>query len=158
MIHPRHFCGFTAHQRATGLQAAFGDAVNDAGRGIDVQFTGRVIIQEKQRLSTLNHQVVHAHGDQVDADGVVTLQIHCQTQLGTDAVGAGDQYRLAVFLRQCAQRAESAQSPHHFRATGFLHHALNTVDESVACINIHAGIFIAERGFVGHCEVSTRLR
>lgn len=47
----------------------------------------------------------------VDTDGVVTLQIHCQTQLGTDAVGAGDQYRLAVFLRQCAQRAESAQSP-----------------------------------------------
>ena len=88
----------------------------------------------------------------------MTLEVHRQTQLGADAVGAGDQNRFAILLRQRAQRAESAQSTHHFRAAGFLHHALNTVDESVACINIHAGIFIAERGFIGHCEVSTRLR
>jgi hypothetical protein len=46
VVHPGHLCGFTADQRATGLQAAFGDAVDDAGCGIDVQFTGGVIIQE----------------------------------------------------------------------------------------------------------------
>ena len=75
-----------------------------------------------------------------------------------DSVSAGNQNRLAVFLRQCAQCAESAQSTHHFRAAGFLHHTLDTVDERVACINIYAGIFIAERGFIGHCEISTHLR
>ena len=72
-VHAWHFSGFTADQRTAGLQTAFGDTVNDAGRGIHVQFAGRVIIEEEQRLSTLNHQVVYTHRDQIDTDCVVTF-------------------------------------------------------------------------------------
>ncbi len=79
------------------------------------------------------------------------VQIQRQAQLGADAIGAGDQHRLAVFLRQRAQRAEAAQAAHHFRAAGLLHHAFDSVNQSIACININTGIFVAERGFVGHC-------
>ena len=151
MIHARHFRRFAAHQRAAGLQAAFGDAVNHACRGIHIQLAGRVVIEEEQRLSALYHQIVDAHRHQIDANRVVTFQIHRQTQLGADAVRPGDQHRLAVFLRQRAEGAEAAQATHHFRATGFFHDAFDSVDQSVTSININTGIFIAERGFVGHC-------
>ena len=73
MIHTRHFSGFAADQRTAGLQTAFGDTVNDAGRGIDVQFAGRVVIEEEQRLCALNHKVIHTHRDQIDTDRVVTF-------------------------------------------------------------------------------------
>ncbi len=88
----------------------------------------------------------------------MAFEIHRQTQLGADAISSGDQHRLAVFLRQRTQRAKATQSTHHFRAAGFLYYAFNTVNQIVTSININTGVFVAERGFVGHCGIPTRLR
>ena len=35
-VHARHFGGFAADQRATGLPATFGDPGHDGGAGIDI--------------------------------------------------------------------------------------------------------------------------
>lgn len=153
VVHARHFSGFAAHQRTAGLFAAFGDAGDHAGRGVHIQLAGGVVVEEEQRLGALNHQIVDAHRHQIDADGVVAFQIHRQTQLGAHAVGTGNQHRLAVFLRQRTQGAKPAQTAHHFRATGLFNYTFDAVYQCVACIDIDTCVFIAERGFVGHCAI-----
>ncbi len=151
MVHPRHLGGFPPDQRTASLLTPRGDPADHAGGGIDIQLAGGVVVEEEQRLGALNHQIVDAHRHQIDADGVMALQIHRQAQLGADAIGAGDQYRLAVFLRQRTQRAKATESSHHLGTASLLDDSLNPVDQGIARIDVYSGVFVTERGFVGHC-------
>ena len=73
MVHPWHFRGFPTDQRTAGLQTTFCDPLNHTGCGIHIQFAGGIVVEEEQRLSALNDQIVNAHGNQVDTDGIVTF-------------------------------------------------------------------------------------
>ena len=53
------------------------------------------IVEEKQRLGALHHEIVDRHGDKIDADGVMTAGLDRDLDLGADAVGGGDQDRIA---------------------------------------------------------------
>ena len=152
VVHAWHFSGFAANQRTTGKFAAFANTADDIGRDIDIQFAGGVVIQEEQRFSALHDNIVDAHRDQIDADGVMTLQVHGQTQLGADAIGAGNQYRLFVTGWQRDQRAKAAKTGHHFRTAGTVGHMLDALNEGVACFDIHTSVFVGQRGLavVGH--------
>ena len=66
--------------------------------GVDVELAAGEVVEEEQRLGALHQDVVDAHRDQVDADGVVPVEREGELELGADAVGAGDQDRLAVAL------------------------------------------------------------
>ena len=69
-----------------------------------------------------------------------------QPQLGADAIGAGDQHRLAVVgQRQLEQRAEAPQPGQHAGTPGARRERLDAVDEGVAGVDIDAGILVAER-------------
>ncbi len=118
VVHAGHFGGLAAHQGATGLQATFGDAADHRFGHVHRQLAGGVVVEEEQGLGALHGHVVHAHGDEVDADAVMAAGVDGQAQLGADAVGAGDQHRLAVALRQAHQRAEAADAGQHLRPHG----------------------------------------
>ncbi len=94
-VHARHLGRLAADQRATGLPAAFGDALDDIRSGIDVEFSASEIIEEEQRLGALHHEVVDAHGDEIDADRAVLAGVDGDLELGADAVVGGDQNRVA---------------------------------------------------------------
>ncbi len=149
-VHARHFSGFATHQRATGQFAAGADAGDDLSGGVDVQFAGGVVIEEEQRLCTADHQVIDAHGDQVDADGVVLVQVQRQTQLGAHAVGAGNQNRLLVAGRDFAEGAEASQAAHDFRTLGALGDALDAFDQCFTGVDVYTGVFIAQGGLLAH--------
>ena len=69
----------------------------DHGRAdLGLELAAGVVVEKKQRLCALHHQVVHAHRDQIDADGVVAAGFDGDLELGADAVGCGDQDRVAV--------------------------------------------------------------
>src|SRR3546814_14528151 len=55
-IHPRHFGGLAADQRASRLLAPFGDAGDHRGRLRLVEPSGRIIIEEEERLGALDDQ------------------------------------------------------------------------------------------------------
>ena len=95
-IHAGHLRGLAADQRAARLLAARGDALDDLGGGRDVELAARVVVEEEERLGALREDVVDAHRDEIDADRVVAVELERELQLGADAVGAGDQHRLAV--------------------------------------------------------------
>ncbi|MNV27903.1 hypothetical protein D3C71_1190700 [compost metagenome] len=143
-IHVGHFGGFTTDQRATGLGAAVGNAADHGRSGVDVELAGGEVIQEEQRLGALDQDVVDAHGDQIDADGVVAAQLLCELQLGADAVGTGHQDRLAVLVGEVEQRAEATQPAHDFRTEAALYQRLDTLDQFVACVDVDTGVTIGK--------------
>ncbi len=63
-----------ADQRAAGLLAAGGDALDHVGRDVDVELAAGEVVEEEQRLGALHEDVVDAHRDEVDADGVVPAE------------------------------------------------------------------------------------
>ena len=77
------------------MPAALGDAGDHLRRMLHRQRAGGEIIEEEQRLGALHHQIVDAHRHQVDADRVVPPGLDRELQLGADAVGGGDQHRVA---------------------------------------------------------------
>ena len=113
-IHAGHLGRLAADQRAAGEPAALGDAADHGRRLLHLQPAGGEIIEEEQRLGALHHQIVDAHGDQVDADGVVLPGLDRDPQLGADAVRGRHQHRVGeAGGLEVEQGAEAAQPAHH---------------------------------------------
>ncbi|MPM93357.1 hypothetical protein SDC9_140494 [bioreactor metagenome] len=107
-----------------------------------MQLAAGEIIEEEQGLGALHQHIVHAHGHQVDAHGVVHIPLECQLELGAHAVGAAHQHRLLVALGHLEQRAEAADAGHHAFAQGFLGQRLDALDQRVARVDVDASVFV----------------
>ena len=142
--------GISAVSPPTSAQPASSAARGDAGDhrrapAPTSQLAGGEIVEEEQRLGALHHQVVDAHRDQVDADGVVQAGLDRELQLGADAVGGGDQDRVGEAGRlQVEQRAEAAQAAQHAGPRGGARQRLDRLDQRIAGIDIDAGRAIGQ--------------
>ena len=85
---------------AARLPAALVHARDDGGHPVGVDLSGRDVVEHEQRLRAHAHQVVDAHGDQVDADGVVAAAVAGHDHLGAHPVGRGHQHRPGVARRR----------------------------------------------------------
>ena len=72
-----------------------------------------------------------------------------ELELGADAVGAGDQHRLAEALADLEQRAEAADAGQHFGPQRALRERLDALDERVAGVDVDAGVAVGKRGTRG---------
>ena len=76
---------------------------------------GGEVVEKEQRLGALDDQIVDAHGDQVDADRMMGAGLGRKQHLGADAVGGGDQHRIAEAaggeVEQAAEAAERRRAP-----------------------------------------------
>ena len=153
MIHAGHFGRFAAHQGAACKLAAGGDARDDGFGHVEVEFAGGVVVEEEQRLRALHGDIVDAHGDEVDADTIVAPRVDGEAQLGADSVGARNQYRFAITLRQAHQRAETADAGQHFGAVGTAHQGLDAFDERVACVDVYASVSVGQSRGGRHVEM-----
>ena len=68
-----------ADQRRARQLAAFANTGYDGGSHLYIELAGRVVVEKKQRFRTHDGNIVTAHGDQIDTNGVVDTQIHCQS-------------------------------------------------------------------------------
>ena len=152
-IHARHLGGLAADERAPRLLAAGGDAPNHGCGGVHVELPAREVVEEEERLGALHENVVHAHRDEVDADGVVPLELERELELGADPVGAGDQHRFAIILRDFEQCAEAADAGQHLGAHRAPGEGLDALDQRVARIDVDASIAIRKRGVVLHVRL-----
>ena len=89
-----------AQQRALGLDAAVADALDDLAGQRGVVAAHRHVVEEEERLGPGAEAVVDRHRDQVDPHRGVPAGGEGQLQLGADAVGRGDQDRVAIAPRQ----------------------------------------------------------
>ncbi len=151
VIHAGHFGRFAADQRASGLHAPLDDAGDEAFTHIDVEFAGGKVVQKEQRLGALNHHVVDAHGDQIDAHRVVAAGVDGEAQFGADPVGSRHQYGLAVAIdRHFHEGAETAQPAQYLAAHGALHVGFDAFDEFLAGVDVDSGLAIGDGGSLSH--------
>ena len=94
-----------AEQGGADLAAALGHPGHQLGHLGGLHRPGRDVVEEEQRLGSLAHQVVDAHGHQVDADGVEAAELLGHHQLGAHPVGGRHQDRPAV-ARPCRGRTD----------------------------------------------------
>ena len=148
-IHPGQLRRFAPDQRAAGLTAALGDPGDDVAPRLHVQDAGRVVIQEKQGFRTLNHQVVHAHGHQIDADGAMVSAGDGDLELGAHAVGGGHQDGIGISRgAQVEQGAKTAEAGGHARTVRGFRQGFDRVDKSRAGVDIDAGLFVTETAYL----------
>ena len=84
----------TADQRSSGLDAAFCHAGDDLCDLLGHVLAAGDVVQEEQGLCAAADHIVDAHGNAVDAHGVMLVQLEGDLELGADAVGTADQHRL----------------------------------------------------------------
>ena len=71
LIKPRHLRRLAADQRATGFATAFRNAGDDRSGGFGVELAAGKVVEKKQRLRTLDHEIVDRHRHEVDADAAM---------------------------------------------------------------------------------------
>ena len=143
LVHSGHFGGFTTDQRGTGLSATFCYTFDHIGCDISIKRTGGVIVKKKQWFCTQYQYVIDAHGDKVDADGVMFTQLYCQFQFCTHTVSARNQNRMPVAVkRQLEQAAKTAKASHHSGTLCAGDAALYFFDQFIAGIDINTGVAI----------------
>ena len=154
-----------ADQGAARLAAAIGDACDHFGHGLALQLADSDVVQEEQGLCTGCQDVVYAHGNQVHAHGAMLAGDLGNLQLGSHAVGAGNQQR--VFHILCRGDAEQAAEPadvaHYLIAVGGMHGVLDGMHGTGALGSIHASLGVRDllfrrgigSGVITFCHVDT---
>ena len=140
-IHARHFRRLAADQRAIGDAATLGNAFDHLGGGLDIERAGGEIVEKEQRLGALNHEIVDAHGNEVDAHGIVFFSVDGDLQLCAHAVIGGNQNRVG---KACRLEVEQSAKPADLAiGTGTqrrFDRRLDTRDQLIAGIDVDTGL------------------
>ena len=119
-----------------------------------LQLAGGEVVHEEHGRGALHGDVVDAVVDQVGADGVVQVHLEGELQLGADAVHAGDQHGVEVFLlvdgKQPAKAADLAQ---HAAVKGLLREILDALLGAIGALDVHTGIGVGDRRVLRSCAV-----
>src|SRR5581483_11407587 len=138
LVEARHLRRLPAQERRAALPAAFHDALQHALGALQVQLARRVVIEKEKRLGAAGDKIVDAHGDEIDADRLVLVEIESQLELGADAVGAGDEAPAAPLDLEREQSGEAADGG---RALA------DMLDELVGEADVDSGFLVGEHGF-----------
>ena len=146
-----HFGSLPSDEGAPRHPAASGDAGNDIGADLRVEFAHGEVVEKEQRLCALGQNIVDAHGDKVDADGVVNAGLHRKAHLGAGSVRGRDQDRVAVTRRprieETAETAEPGIGAGAPRGSG---ERCRRIDNPASGIEIDACIPVGEPRHSGH--------
>ena len=144
-IDTRHLGCFAANQRAFAINTAIRNARNNIGSNFGIKLSCCEIIKEKQRNSTLCHDVIDAHCHQINAKPAIIANRARQLQLCADPVGGSDKDRVfkscGAQIKQPAKAAKGAICSGPACACGMWS---NGAHKGVTGIDIHPGITIAE--------------
>ena len=144
-VHARHFSRFATDQGRTCQFTTGGNTLDDIAGDIQVEFAGCVVVKKEQRFGTGDHDIVDAHGDQVDTDAVMQSGLYRQLQLGAHTVSARDQHRFPIAVQwQLEQGAKAPQSCQHPRSPGFRNRRFDAFDQLAAGIDVHTGVPVAQ--------------
>ena len=134
--------GLAADQRAAGLDARLGDALDDRRDPLGHDPAAGDVVGHEERLGAADHQVVDDHADQVEPDGVVDVHRLRDRDLGADAVGGGGEQRALVRRQRgrVEEAGEPADAADHLGPAGLLDPHLHQVDGPVGGLDRDAGL------------------
>jgi len=67
VVHSRHLSGLSTDESTSSVEASGGDTLDDGSSDVDVELGARKVVEEVERLGSLDDQVVDRHGDEVDS-------------------------------------------------------------------------------------------
>ena len=144
-IHARHFRRFAADQGATGLAATDTDTGDNGRAELGLKLSAGVVVEKEQGLCTLHDQVVHAHCNQIDADGVVPAGFNGNFEFRADAVRCCDENRIPVAgLLKIENSAKAADLGVGARPRRCPHEGLDQLHHPVAGVDINTGLRVSE--------------
>jgi hypothetical protein len=129
--------GLAADERAAGLDARLGDALDDRRDPLGDDPAAGDVVGHEERLGAAHDQVVDDHPDQVEADRVVHVHGLRDRDLGADPVGGGGQQRPGVRRegRGVEEPGEAAEAPDDLRTAGLLGPHLHQLDRLVGGVD-----------------------
>lgn len=140
MVHARHLCGLSTDQRTPSLQTTLGDTLDDIGGDRHIELGARKVVEEVERLGTLHNQVVDAHGNEIDTDGIVLAAVQRDTKLGSDTIRARYQDGITEpGTLEIERAAESTDFTVRSGTTGGLDDGFDGVDKGVAVVDRDTG-------------------
>ena len=151
LVEAGHFRGFAADERRIRLRAAVGDAFDDVGGDFGFEFAAGEVVEEVLRRGAVAEDVVDAHGDGINADGVVFAEGKGNFQLGADAIGAGDEDGVLV-AAQVVKGAKGADLSEDAGVVGRTRVALDAGDGVITRFFVHARAFVVQ----AHASFSSR--
>ena len=93
----------------------------------------------------MDEQIVHAHRDEVDADGLVTAGEEGDLELAADPVGGRDEDGLLVAARQPDEGGEASDAGEDLGAGGRAREGRDPANCVVAGLDVDAGLAVGER-------------
>ena len=149
-VHVGKLGRLAAEQRAAGLPAAVGDALDELGDAIGSEPADGDVVEERGRLGTAAEHVVDAHPDEVDPRIAEAPGRTLQQQLRADAIGAGDDHGIAKAARR-EQPGEPAEAAEHARRARRGDGCAEPVDDGVGRLERDARVTVGERArLAGH--------
>ena len=147
-----HVGGLAAEQRDAVLAAGGPDALDDLDAPRLRQVGRRQVVEEEERLGADGDHVVHVVVHDIAAGGLEAAQGGLQQHLRADAVGGGDEYRVAEAVAQVEEAGEAAEAAEHLGARRAPRDVGVAPDGRVGGVDIHAGIGVAKgpAALLGH--------
>ena len=90
-IESGYLCGLSAEQGTAGGLAGVDETGDDLLDDVGIEVAGGEVVHEVERGGTLDGDVVDAVVDEIGTDGGVEAELGGELELGTDAVGSGDE-------------------------------------------------------------------
>mmetsp|Transcript_18605 Transcript_18605/g.31313 ORF Transcript_18605/g.31313 Transcript_18605/m.31313 type:complete len:271 (+) Transcript_18605:1272-2084(+) len=148
-VHACHLGRLTSNERGARLLTAFRDALHDRRSLADIQRTCGVVVEEEEWLRTAYQDVVHAHGHQVDANGVVLAHGLGDLQFRAHAIRARHQHRVWAAIASGLEVKEAPKTPQlrgvAARPVCGLAVGLDGLHQCLARVDVHTSGFIRKR-------------
>ena len=136
-------CHLAADERAAGFAAPLCHTLDELLDVVGVELAHRDVVEEEQRFGALAHDVVDAHGDQVDADGVEAASGLSDERLGPHAIGGGHENGPGVaVLGEGEQPAEASDVADHLGSEGGADLGLDPLDRLLSRGDAHPGVLV----------------
>ena len=145
-----------ADEGAPRLAAAGGDAADHGLDGARHHPVDPDVVEEDEGLGAVDEEVVDAHRDQVDADGVVAPGQEGNPELRADAVRRRQEHGVLVAARDAEEPREGADVAQDLRAVRRARPRRQAPDGLLAGIDVDAGGAVAEATAAGAARRTAR--
>lgn len=150
-VKTRHLSSLTANEGAARLDAALRDTGNKLSSGLAVELARSKIVEEEQGFSTLNNEIIDAHSNEIDADGIVNASGLSNDKLGANTIGGTD--KEGILVTSSLEVKDTTKTTNLGISTGSLGSAntgLDLLNKSVAFIDIDTSLGICNATLVGN--------
>ena len=144
VVKARHFGGFASEQRAARIFAACGDSFYDFARNLRVERTAGDVVEKKKRRHTRAEDIVDAHRNAVDADGIVFFHLKGDVEFCADAVRTAYHNGFFDVFRHGEHTVEASDTRQKSRDHGFRRRFFVFVDRFISFADVDAAFFVID--------------